>query len=157
MTLLTEKAILFLEEEGFHSVINFGKITFFTKNITDYISIKVNESSVFLSVTSKLNYAEKQNYYFDEIEDFKILKLVVNQLQTNSDKLIISYKSVSFEFLNETEKFLSKSDVRNSIEFVFNSPKNEFVDDNGITISFDHKNKLYSDELGFAMYKKMPF
>ncbi len=157
MTLLTEKTILFLEEEGFYSVSNFGHITFFTKNITDYISIRVNEFTVILSITSKKRYIDKHNYYFDEIEDSELFKLVIKNLQLNPEKLISDYKGISFDLLNKNEKFLSRQGIWNSIEFVFNSSKNEFVDDKGIVISFDPKNKLYSDELGFAIYRKMPF
>ena len=157
MTLLTEKTILFLEEEGFYSVINFGHITFFTKNITDYISIRVNELTVILSITSKTRYIDKHNYYFDEIQDSNLFKIVINNLQINPEKLVSDYKSISFDLLNENEKFLSRQDIWNSNEFVLNPSENEFVDDNGITISFDTKNKLYSDEFGFALYRKMPF
>lgn len=157
MTLLTEKAILFLEEEGFYSVSNFGIIAFFVKNITDHISIRVNDSALMLSITSKTRYIDKHNYYFDEIQDSEIFKNVINNLQINPEKLISDYKSISFDLLNENEKLLSRQDIWNSIEFVFNPSENEFVDDNGIAISFDTKSKLYSDEFGFAIYRKMPF
>ncbi len=157
MNLLTEKAILFLEEDGFYSVSNFGHITFFKKDITDHISIRVNDLSVILSITPKIRFTKKYYYYFDEIQDSELFKNVINNLQINPEKLISDYKRISFDLLNENEKYLLKQDVCNSIEFVLNPSENEFIDDNGITISFDTKNKLYSDKFGFALYKKMPF
>lgn len=156
MTLLTKETILFLEEEGFCPASPCGIFSYFFKNLTSNISIRVTEFSVFLCVKSPLC-SEVCHYYFDGIEDHEMTKLLVKQLQINPEKLITSYRSLVFHFLNEKEKFLSKSGFWNSSEFNFDPFDCDFVDENRITISFDIGKGFYSDESGFSIYSKMPF
>lgn len=54
MTLLTKETILFLEEEGFCPASPCGIFSYFFKNLTSNISIRVTEFSVFLCVKSPL-------------------------------------------------------------------------------------------------------
>lgn len=164
MNLITNETILFLEEDGFFQI-NFNGLTkngrqatgVFAKKLSKHITICVSPISVYMRVSSISHSDSICNYYFDGITDYETVKLLVNSIQINPEKLVECYRFMLVDFLNSREKYESSIGIWHSSEFALNRKINEFIDAGQIAISFDSNNKLYSDDFGFAMYRKMPF